>query len=64
MRAFLLTIAALIAFAANSVLARIGLTLGEIGPSWDVVDTAADLQWWAITSTPHRAVAIEVVGRN
>ena len=32
MRAFLLTIAALIAFAANSVLARIGLTLGEIGP--------------------------------
>ncbi|MEP1231054.1 MAG: DMT family transporter [Litorimonas sp.] len=32
MRTLLLTLAALIAFAANSVLTRIGLTLGEIGP--------------------------------
>jgi len=32
MRTALLTIAALIAFAANSVLARLGLTIGEIGP--------------------------------
>ena len=32
MRIFCLTLIALIAFAANSVLARLGLTIGEIGP--------------------------------
>ena len=32
MRTLLLTVVALIAFAANSVLARLGLTTGEIGP--------------------------------
>ena len=32
MRTLILTLIALIAFAANSVLARLGLTIGEIGP--------------------------------
>jgi len=55
MRTLLLTLIALIAFAANSVLARLGLTVGEIGPwSFTLIRLVSGAVMLAILVSPNK----------